>query len=67
MRLIMSDTKLKTIEQIKEFLEGSDGLEFKAESVEEKKAWIEELLIRFRYLKLKRKEKAMSSLNIVII
>jgi len=59
MRLIMNDTNLKTIEQIEEFLEGSDGLEFEAESVEEKKRWIEDLLIRFSYLRLKRKEKGI--------
>jgi len=39
MRLIMNDTNLKAIEQIEEFLEGSDGLEFEAESVEERKRW----------------------------
>ena len=59
MRLIMSDTNLKTIEQIEEFLEGSNGLEFEVESVEEKKTWIEDLLIRFSYLRLKRKEKGI--------
>lgn len=57
MRLIMNDTNLKTIEQIKGFLEGSDGLKFEAESVKEKKGWIEDLLISFSYLGLKRKEK----------
>ncbi len=43
MQLIMNDGKLRTIEQIKEFLEGSDGLEFVAVCAEEKKAWIEEV------------------------
>ena len=60
MRLVMNDTNLKTIEQIKEFLEGSDGLEFEAESVEEKKEWIEDLLIRFSYLRLKRRGKGIA-------
>ena len=59
MQLIMNDANLKTIRQIKEFLEGSDGLEFKAVSVEEKKTWIEDLLIRFDYLRLRRNEKGV--------
>jgi DNA-binding MarR family transcriptional regulator len=59
MQVIMSDANLKTIQQIKGFLEGSDGLEFAAISVEEKKTWIEDLLIRFAYLRLRRSEKGM--------
>lgn len=55
----MNDANLKTIQQIKGFLEGSDGLEFAAISVEEKKTWIEDLLIRFAYLRLRRSEKGM--------
>nr|AJG38138.1 integrase [bacterium enrichment culture clone fosmid MGS-K1] len=50
---------MKTIEQIKEFLEGSDGLEFVAVCADEKKSWVEELLIRFDYLRLKRNEKGV--------
>jgi transposase InsO family protein len=59
MQVIMNDANLKTIQQIKGFLEGSDGLEFAAISVEEKKTWIEDLLIRFAYLRLRRSEKGM--------
>ncbi|MEA1958834.1 MAG: integrase, partial [Chloroflexota bacterium] len=55
----MSDDNVKTIEQVKEFLDGSNGLEFAAVSVEEKKAWIEGLLIRFGYPRLKREEKGV--------
>ena len=61
----MNDANLKTIRQIKEFLEGSDGLEFKAVSVEEKKTWIEDLLIRFDYLRLRRNEKGVYHINAV--
>ena len=59
MRLIMNDEGLQTIEQIKRFLEGSEAVEFKALSVEEKYRWIEEVLIRFRYHRLKRAEKGV--------
>jgi len=59
MRVIMKDANLSKIEHIEEFLEGSDRIDFEAESVEEKKSWIEGTLIRFDYLKLKRKEKGV--------
>jgi len=36
MRLIMNDEQLQTIEQIKQFLEGSEPLEFRDLSTEEK-------------------------------
>ena len=59
MRLIMNDEHLETIEQIRGFWEGSNGLEFRALAVEEKYNWIEEVLIRFRYDQLKRAEKGV--------
>jgi len=43
----MSDEQLQTIEQVKQFLEGSKALEFRVLSVGEKYNWIEEVLIRF--------------------
>ena len=55
MRLIMSDENLRTVEEIEGFLEGSDHHEFRIESVEEKKRWIEGILKRFGYLTLKRR------------
>ena len=39
MLLIMNDEQLETIEQIKKFLEGSEGLEFRGLSIEEKYKW----------------------------
>ncbi|MFW6111986.1 MAG: integrase [Chloroflexota bacterium] len=55
----MNDGKLRTIKQVEEFLEASDGLELKGVCAEEKKAWTEEVLIRFDYLRLKRNEKGV--------
>ena len=40
MRLIMNDEQLQTIEQVKQFLEGSKALEFRVLSVGEKYNWI---------------------------
>jgi transposase len=59
MQLIMNDEQLRTIEQIKGFLEGSKTLEFKGLSVEDKYRWTETTLLKFRYHRLKRSAKGM--------
>ena len=56
MQLVMNDRNLQTIEQVRQFLGGSEALEFRALSVGEKYDWIEEVLIRFSYHRLKRAE-----------
>jgi len=55
----MNDKSLQTIEQVRQFLEGSESVEFKGLTAEEKYHWIEEVLIRFRYHRLKREEKGV--------
>ena len=55
----MNDRNLQTIEQVRQFLGGSEPLEFRALSVGEKYDWIEEVMIRFRYHRLKRAEKGV--------
>jgi len=52
----MNDERLQTIEQVRQFLEGSEPLEFGGVSVEERYHWIEAVLGRFRYYRLKRAE-----------
>lgn len=59
MRLIMNDENLQTIGQVKQFLEGSEGVEFRGQTVEEKYDWIERVLVRFKYNRLKRAEKGV--------
>ena len=59
MRLIMNDAKLQTVEQVRQFLEGSDAVEFRGLTAKEKYYWIEKVLIRFRYHRLKRAEKGV--------
>ncbi len=53
----MNDVQIQTIEQVREFLKGNEGVDFKGLTVREKYYWIEEVLIRFKYLRLKRAEK----------
>ena len=55
----MNDEKLQTIEQVKQFLEGSERVELRGLTVEEKYDWIERVLGRFRYHRLKRAEKGV--------
>jgi hypothetical protein len=55
----MNDEQLATIEQVKQFLEGNKNVEFRGLSVEEKYGWIETVLVRFRYHRLKREEKGV--------
>ena len=59
MWLIMKDGNQKTIEQVKEYLGGSSAIDFAGVSAKEKKAWIEEVLVRFEYLRLRRNEKGV--------
>jgi len=55
----MNDGQLQTVEQVRQFLEGSEAVEFKGLTAKEKYYWIEEVLIRFRYHRLKRAEKGV--------
>jgi len=57
--MIMNDERLQTIEQVKQFLEGSEALEFGGVSIEERYRWIEGVLKRFGYYRLKRAEKGV--------
>ena len=55
----MNDGQLETVEQLRQFLEGSEAVEFRGPTAKEKYNWIEEVLIRFRYHRLKRSEKGV--------
>ncbi|HEY86415.1 MAG TPA: hypothetical protein G4O06_00025 [Dehalococcoidia bacterium] len=55
----MNDGQLQTVEQVKQFLEGSEALEFRGLTVEEKYKWMEARLVRFSYTRLKKAEKGV--------
>ena len=55
----MNDEQLQTVEQVRQFMEGSEAVEFSGVTAKEKYNWIEEVLIRFRYHRLKRAEKGV--------
>ncbi len=55
----MNDERLTTIEQVKQFLAGSEALTFRGVSIEERYPWIESILVRFTYFRLSRAEKGV--------
>jgi transposase InsO family protein len=59
MRLKMNDEQLQTLEQVKQFLEGSQAVAFQGISAQEKYSWIEEILGKFKYQHLKRGGKGL--------
>jgi hypothetical protein len=59
MRLKMNDEKLQTLEQVKEFIERSQQIAFRGLNTPEKYRWMEEVLKRFRYWKLRKEGKGL--------
>ncbi len=55
----MNDERLQTIEEVRQFLAGSEALDFGGVSVEERYRWIETVLVRFKYHQLKRAGKGV--------
>jgi hypothetical protein len=55
----MNDEQLQTVEQVRQFMEGSEAVEFRGVTAKEKYNWIEEVLIRFSYHSIKRVEKGV--------
>jgi hypothetical protein len=53
----MNDNRFEIIDQVKQFLEGSNALEFRGVYRKERYQWIETVLVRFTYCRLKRAEK----------
>ena len=55
----MNDEQLQTLEQIRQFVEGSQVIEFEGINAREKYRWIEEVLRKFRYYRLKKEGKGL--------
>ena len=55
----MNDGQLQTVEQVRQFLEGSEAVEFRGLTAKDKYYWIDEVLIRFSYHRLRRCEKGV--------
>ena len=59
MQLIMDDKEIRTLEQVKQFVDSSQGIEFKGLNLKEKYHWTEEVLRKFKYQWLKRSGKGV--------
>jgi len=59
MVIIMNDSKLSSIAQVKNFLSESGAIEFKKKFRKEAYSWIEDTLRRFHYVILTKKEKGL--------
>jgi transposase InsO family protein len=59
MMLIMDDTNITTLEQVRQVLANSGGIAFKGRDKIQRYAWIETVLQRLNYFELKRGEKGL--------
>lgn len=59
MTITMNDSRIISIAQLKEFAKINGLIEFKSASRKERYEWIENVLNRFRYFSLKKKEKSI--------
>ena len=55
----MDDKEIRTLEQVKQFVDSSQGIEFNGLNLKEKYQWTEEVLRKFKYQWLKRKGKGI--------
>ena len=55
----MDDKEIRTLEQVKQFVDSSQGIEFNGLNLKEKYHWTEEVLRKFKYQWLKRSGKGI--------
>jgi len=55
----MNDNRIRTIGQVRQFLDGTVNVEFAIDTKAKRYEWIEETLIRFRYFKLSNLDKGL--------
>ena len=54
MQLIMDDQQLRTLEQVKQFVDSTQRIEFSSKNLQEKYHWTEEVLKKFKYQRLRK-------------
>lgn len=59
MTIHMNDSQIVSLAQIREFLQGSQIIKFESISRKEKYAWVENILNRFGYFRLRKKDKVV--------
>ena len=55
----MNDTQLETLDQVRQFLEGTETVSFQIESKNARYRWLQQTLVRFRYLQLSKTDKGL--------
>ena len=55
----MNDTQIKTLEQVRQFLDGTGAIDLVIETMKERYDWIRDTLIRFRYRHLGKADKGL--------
>jgi transposase InsO family protein len=59
MYIIMNDTPIKTLEHVRQFLNGIGAIEFSIEAKDARYAWMQAMLLRFHYPQLSKAEKGL--------
>lgn len=57
----MNDTQLETLDQVRQFLEGTETVSFQIESKDVRYRWLQHILGKFRYLQLSKTDKGLIS------
>jgi len=59
MHIIMNDTAIKTLDHVRQFLNGLGPIAFRLEAKAARYPWIQAMLLRFRYPQLRKAEKGL--------
>jgi len=59
MKTLMNDTQLETLDQVRQFLEGTETVSFQIESKNARYRWLQHTLVKFRYLQLSKADKGL--------
>jgi len=55
----MNDTQLETLDQVRQFLEGTETVSFQIESKNARYRWLQHILVKFRYQQLNKADKGL--------
>jgi hypothetical protein len=59
MKTIMNDSPIKTLEQVRQFLEGRAAVKLSIDAKENRYTWIQSTLVQFHYLLLSKADKGL--------
>lgn len=55
----MNDTQLETLDQVRQFLDGTEAIDFQIESKDARYRWIQHTLVKFHYLQITKADKGL--------